>query len=84
MQRTLDLCERLFSHANVADLVLLPDLLADSLAAELREVVYLPVLVLPLGELMDLSAAPALADASGQASYALAIGAALRPAPEAT
>lgn len=84
VQRTLDLCERLFSHANVADLVLLPDPLADSLAAELREVVYLPVLVLPLGELMDLSAAPALADASGQASYALAIGAALRPAPEAT
>jgi MSHA biogenesis protein MshI len=82
VQRTLDLCERLFSHANVADLVLLPDPLAEALAADLREVVYLPVLVLPLGELLDLSQAPALADAAGQARYALAIGAALRPAPQ--
>lgn len=83
VQRTLDLCERLFSHANVADLSLLPDPQAEAVAAELREAVYLPVLVLPLAELLDLSAVPALAEVDGLARYALALGAALRPAPEA-
>lgn len=78
VQRTLDLCERLFSHANVADLAIVPNELSEPLSDYLREVVYLPVVVLPLAELLDLDAVPALADVAAQARYAVAIGAALR------
>lgn len=78
VQRTLDLCERLFSHADVADLAVVPHPLAGPLVNVLAESLYLPVVVLPLAELLDLDAVPALADAAGQARYAVAIGAALR------
>lgn len=83
LQRTLDLCERLFSYASVAVLSLLPGALADELAAYLRGVVYLPVETLPLAQLIDLSAAPQLATPEEQAAHAIALGAALRSLPEA-
>lgn len=83
LQRTLDLCERLFSYANVAALSLLPGPQAERLAGYLRGVVYLPVEILPLAQLIDLEASPALGAADELAACAIALGAALRPAPEA-
>ena len=45
------------------------------------DLVYVPVAALDLAALIDLSAVPELADATAQAAYLPAIGAALRSSP---
>jgi MSHA biogenesis protein MshI len=81
VQRTLDLCERLFSHANTASLAVVPCVGAAELVASLAGAVYIPVALLPMHEQLDFSAVPALANVAAQAEYAIAIGSALREAP---
>jgi MSHA biogenesis protein MshI len=78
LQRTLDHCERLFNRVSLTRLLVGPRVAPDFLAF-LGELLYLPVQGFDLADLVDLSAAPALADADEQSRYLCAIGAALRP-----
>jgi len=82
LQRTLDLCERQFSHANVAGLAVLPGPAAQALCDELGQVLYVPVSLLALQDHLDLSAATELADPAQLARHLVALGAALRLADE--
>ena len=82
VQRTLDLCERLFGYANLAGLAVAPFPLSDRLVDYLGDIVYVPVQTLALDTLVDLSSAPDLGDATSQGAWAVALGAALRPPPE--
>ncbi|MBQ0958830.1 agglutinin biogenesis protein MshI [Ideonella sp. 4Y11] len=83
LQRTLDLCERQFSHANVAGLALLPGPAAQSLCDELGQVLYVPVSLMPLDERLDLSSVTGQALPELLARHLVALGAALRQTTEA-
>ncbi|MBQ0943808.1 hypothetical protein KAK07_10700 [Ideonella sp. 4Y16] len=83
LQRTLDLCERQFSHANVAGLAVLPGAAAQALCDELGQVLYVPVSLMPVQELVDVSDAPELADPARLGTHLVALGAALRQAVQA-
>ncbi|MFM2120632.1 MAG: hypothetical protein RL722_2100 [Pseudomonadota bacterium] len=79
LQRSLDHCERLFSRVGITRLLVGPAPAPDFLAY-LQSLVYLPVQPYELADWVDLSAVPGLQDdASAQARYFCAIGAALRP-----
>ncbi|MBN8486699.1 MAG: hypothetical protein J0M20_03050 [Burkholderiales bacterium] len=82
LQRTLDVCERQFSHAHVAGLTVLPGAAAQALCDELGQVLYIPVTPMSLQEHLDLSAAPELSDPRLLTPHLVALGAALRQAVE--
>ena len=79
MQRSLDGFERQFHFAPLSRVLVssMPDDL--DISSFLADNIYLPVLPLELGELIDLRAVPALADPMMQAEYLTLLGAGLRP-----
>ena len=79
LQRSLDHVDRQYNFIAIAKLLIAPmpgDIvgLRDYLASNL----YVPVEVLRLEEVLDLSAVPDLRDAAGQQRYFMTLGAALR------
>jgi MSHA biogenesis protein MshI len=77
LQRSLDNFERQFSFVSIAKLVLAPST-ATGLLEYLGGNLYTRVETLDLGTVLDLSAAPELADAALQQRFFVPIGAALR------
>jgi MSHA biogenesis protein MshI len=77
LQRSLDNFDRQFSFISVAKLVLAPSG-AAGLEEYLAGNLYTRVETLDLGQVLDLEAAPELADAARQQRFFVAIGAALR------
>jgi len=75
LQRSFDHFDRQFGYVSVTRLLAAP---VPALLAHLRTNLDLPVEPLELGEAMDLSAAPELADARRQRDYLHLIGAAMR------
>ena len=82
-QRTLDMCERLFSYANLGALWVAPGLGAPGLVEYLRDVVYVPVTEMKLSDVLDISTAAELSTPEAQSASAAALGAALRAEPGA-
>lgn len=82
LQRTLDLCERQFSHANVAGLAVLPGAAAQALCDELGQVLYIPVTLMALQDHLDFAEAPELLEIDCLARQLVALGAALREPTE--
>lgn len=78
LQRTLDNFERQFSQVALSQLLVAPCPGAADFARHLAELVYVPVRQLELGEAMDLSAVPELADPIALGAMLPALGAALR------
>jgi MSHA biogenesis protein MshI len=78
LQRTFDNVERQFAHADLHRLRLIPGAALAPFAAYVRDLIYLSVLPLALGDVIDIDGVPELADAAGQAAYLTAVGAALR------
>lgn len=77
LQRSLDSFERLFGRVSLSRLVVAGAGL-EAFMAYLREILYLPVQALSLGEVLDLSRVTELQSPQEQAAYLIAIGAALR------
>ncbi len=80
LQRTLDSVERQFSHVRLAGVQVAPGAALAAFIAYASELVYVPVTRFDLAQVLDISAAPGLADPAEQAAYLPAIGAALRGA----
>ncbi|TDM09486.1 MAG: agglutinin biogenesis protein MshI [Ideonella sp. MAG2] len=80
-QRTLDMCERLFSYANLGGLWVAPGLGAPGLVEYLRDVVYVPVAEMKLDEVLDISRVLDLSTPEAQSAFSAALGAALRVEP---
>jgi MSHA biogenesis protein MshI len=78
LQRSIDHFERNFSAVPIHRLLLAPFAGAPDLAAHLAAHLSLPVLVADLASVLDLSAAPDLADPARASQMLLSIGAALR------
>jgi MSHA biogenesis protein MshI len=79
LQRSLDHFDRQHNFITTAKLVLAPlGSVAAELQAYLTSNMYMPVEVLNLGSLIDLSKIPELSDAARQQAYFMVIGAALR------
>lgn len=78
VQRTLDLCDRLFSYASIASLAVWPGPGVDELLHTLSRAVDLPVAEMPLLELLAATESLPQVDAAALAAHALAIGTALR------
>ena len=78
LQRTLDSVERQFSHLSLGRVLVCPGAPLASFIAYASELVYVPVAGLALADHIDLSAVPELTDATEQAAWLPAIGAALR------
>ncbi len=78
LQRTLDGFERLSSQVTLERMHVLPGPGIEAFCDYVRELVYVPVLPAQMGEVLDLSAVPALGDAEQLPRYLVAIGAALR------
>lgn len=78
IQRTLDGFDRTVRHVALARLLVAPAPGADALCCHVSELVYVPVQELALGDALDLSAVPALADPAALNHHLRAIGAALR------
>ena len=78
LQRTLDNVERQFSQASLARVLVAPGVPLAEFIRYVSDLVYVPVAALDLAALIDLTAVPELADATAQATYLPAIGAALR------
>ncbi|EHR70234.1 hypothetical protein BurJ1DRAFT_1362 [Burkholderiales bacterium JOSHI_001] len=78
IQRTLDGFDRTVRHVALARLLVAPAPGADALCCHVSELVYVPVQELALGDTLDLSAVPALADRAALNRHLRAIGAALR------
>lgn len=79
LQRTLDNIERQFDQVSLAHLVVAPGAVLDAFMTYVRELVYVPVTALELGQALDMSAVPELTDPVVLAAYLPALGAALRP-----
>ena len=77
LQRSLDHFDRQFHFIAVSKLMLAPAG-TDGLHAYLAANLYMPVEVLDLADVMDLSAVPELADVAQQQRFFLPLGAALR------
>jgi MSHA biogenesis protein MshI len=77
VQRSLDHFDRQFHFITVASLVLAPTA-ASGLQEYLAGNLYTPVSTMDLAEVLDLDAAPQLADPAAQQRFFLALGAALR------
>ncbi len=79
LQRSLDHFDRQHNFITTAKLVLAPlGNVATELQAYLTSNMYLPVEVLNLGSVIDLSKIPELSDVARQQAYFMVIGAALR------
>ncbi len=79
LQRTLDGFERNFTHIRLERLLVAPGAQLRQLVQLAGQLLHLPLQVLDLTEVLDLSQTPALAaDAALQAEYLIALGAALR------
>ena len=78
LQRTLDGFDRLFSHLSLSRLLVAGGTGLEAFNAHIRELSFVPVLPLELGDTLDLSATPQLADPALLARHLGAIGAALR------
>lgn len=78
LQRTLDGFERAFAQVGLERLHVLPGPGVEPFCDYVRELLYVPVLPAALGEVLDFSAVPALAEPQAQAPYLVALGAALR------
>jgi MSHA biogenesis protein MshI len=78
LQRTMDSFERQFSHLSLARLLVSPTRSTAAFCSRLRELLYVPVAPLELGDALDTRAVPALADADVLSRHLCAIGAALR------
>jgi len=80
LQRSLDHCDRQYHFVTIAKLVLAP--LADDAAQGLQDFLasrlYIPVEMLALEDVMDISRAPELRDPEAQQRYFMTIGAAMR------
>jgi MSHA biogenesis protein MshI len=83
LQRSLDYVERQFNFVNVAQLWLAPMSAAAALREELAANLYLPVTVLDLEQVFDLTRVPSLAEPDTQARFFLPLGATLREEPVA-
>jgi MSHA biogenesis protein MshI len=77
VQRSLDHFERQFHFITLASLVLAPTG-ASGLQEYLASHLYTPVSTMDLADVLDLEAAPQLADAAAQQRFFVALGAALR------
>lgn len=82
-QRTLDICERLFSYANLGHLWVAPGLGALGLVEYLRDIVYVTVTEMKISDVLDISNAAELSSPEAQSAFAAALGAALRDEPGA-
>lgn len=78
LQRSLDNFERLYTFVGITRLLLAPCAGAETLADELRSFLYIPLELADLTRVLDLDAAPALADPTQQGRYFVTLGAALR------
>jgi MSHA biogenesis protein MshI len=78
VQRTLDLCERLFGYANTASLAVLPGPGVGELVDTMSRAVDLPVAELPMAQILASGQSLPQVDAQTLAAHALAIGTALR------
>jgi MSHA biogenesis protein MshI len=77
VQRSLDHFERQFHFITLASLVLAPSG-ASGLEEYLASHLYTPVSTMNLADVLELDAAPQLADAAGQQRFFVALGASLR------
>lgn len=80
LQRSTDGFERQFSHIPLTKLAIAPHPFAAALRDFLADYLTIPIEVIDLAEVMDLSAVPALKAGERQAQCFATIGAALRPA----
>jgi MSHA biogenesis protein MshI len=80
LQRTLDSVERVFNQVSLSRVLVAPAAAAHDFLSYVRDLVYVPVLPLELGDVLDLSDVPAFAaDPLEQARGLVAIGGTLRP-----
>ena len=77
LQRSLDHCDRQY-HFIVVDKLVLAPMAAPGLQAHLKANMYLPVAMLDLADVVDLSDAPHLLKTQQQQRFFLCLGAALR------
>jgi MSHA biogenesis protein MshI len=77
LQRSLDHCDRQY-HFIVVDKLMLAPIVAPRLQAHLAANMYLPVAMLDLAEIVDLSDAPHLLNPQQQQRFFMCLGAALR------
>ena len=77
LQRSLDHCDRQY-HFIVVDKLVLAPMAAPGLQAHLKANMYLPVAMLDLADIVDLSDAPHLLKPQQQQRFFLCLGAALR------
>ncbi|MFO1328144.1 MAG: pilus assembly protein PilM [Rubrivivax sp.] len=78
LQRTMDSFERQHTHLALARLLVAPAAGSAALCSFLRELLYTPVEELDVGDALNLSAVPALADPLAFGPWLPAVGAALR------
>lgn len=78
LQRSLDNFERLYSFVGITRVLLAPCRDGVALADELRSFLYIPLDLVDLAQVLDLSAVPALADPILQGRHFVTLGAALR------
>ena len=83
VQRSTDGFERQFSHIPLNKLVLAPSPFANALRDFLGDYLTMPISVLDLAQVIDLSMVPSLAASERQGQCFATIGAALRPRPAA-
>lgn len=83
LQRSTDGFERQFSHIPLTRLLIAPSPFAAALRDFLADYLALPIDILDLAQVMDISAIDALASSEGQALYFATVGAALRSASAA-
>ena len=77
LQRSLDHCDRQYHFIVITKLVLAP-IAAPALLVHLAANIYMPVEMLDLADIVDLSQAPDLLQAEQQQRFFLSVGAALR------
>lgn len=78
LQRSLDNFERLYTFVGITRLLLAPCANAAALADELRGFLYIPLDLVDLAQVLDLSAVPSLANPVQQGRHFVTLGAALR------
>lgn len=78
VQRSTDGFERQYSHIPLTQLLLAPSPFAMPLRDFLGDYLSVPIRILDLAQVMDLSAVPALAASEGQGRHFATVGAALR------
>jgi MSHA biogenesis protein MshI len=78
IQRSLDHFDRQFNHITVSKLCIAPMAAVNILKDQLEISLYVPVEVLNIADIVDISAVPGMEDPAMQQQFFLSIGAALR------